>query len=254
MAAASRPLVLALDTASPVVSVALAGRPLAGAPARVLAERSVEIAHSSRRLLEMVDEVLEEAGCALEQVTGLVTLRGPGSFTGLRVGLATTLGLHQALGVPAAAPSTLEILAAAGADATEPGGRTVAVVDVLRGEWAAQPFTAGRPPVALAEPERLPAAELARFRPAVYVGFGVEALEELTRAPEQPPDLPHDEPDRGSRLLEPPALAPVAARLAVDHPPTWDAGLLVRPLYFRPPAVTLPKRRQRRKAPVRSRP
>lgn len=226
--------ILAVDSASPVVSVAVA---VDGA---VRAERVVEIGRSSERLLAMVDEVLSEAGLASpRELSGILALAGPGSFTGLRVGLATVLGLHQATGVPAAAVPTLPVLAAAVPAA--PGEELrVAAVDVLRGEWAAQNFAPpadGQPPQPLGDAGRRPAAELLAAlagRRATLVGFGVAALSEALAPPELPPGL---------RLVEPPPLAAPAARLAAAHPPAWAAGSLTRPLYFRPPAVTLPKRR-----------
>ena len=60
----------------------------------------------------MVQEVLTEAGVGVRDLGGIAVLRGPGSFTGLRIGLATVLGLHQALGVPATAIPSLPVLAA----------------------------------------------------------------------------------------------------------------------------------------------
>ena len=127
------PLLLALDTGSPQVSVAL------GRDGQVLAERSVEIDRSSGRLVEMIGEVLAEAGARPRDLGGVLALQGPGSFTGLRIGLATALGLHQALGVPATAIPTLRVLAA------REEGTIVAAVDALRGEWSAQAFRAGEP-------------------------------------------------------------------------------------------------------------
>ena len=121
------PLILALDAASPTVSVAVADRQ------RVLSERSVEIARSSKLLLELAQEALTEAGATVRDATGFVALAGPGSFTGLRVGLATVLGLHQALGTPAVALPTLDALAAATAlhEGEQAAGRpVVAAVDV----------------------------------------------------------------------------------------------------------------------------
>lgn len=222
--------ILAVDSASPVVSVAVA---VDGA---VRAERAVEIGRSSERLLAMIDEVLREAEVdGPRGLAGIVALAGPGSFTGLRVGLATVLGLHQATGVPATAVPTLPVLAAAVPAETGEELR-VAAVDVLRGEWAAQDFAppaADAPPRPLGEAERRPVdallASLAGRR-ATLVGFGVAAL----GSGELPPGL---------HLVEPPPLAATAARLAAAHPPVWDTGSLTRPLYFRPPAVTLPKKR-----------
>jgi tRNA threonylcarbamoyladenosine biosynthesis protein TsaB len=226
--------ILAVDSASPVVSVAVT---VDGA---LRAERAVEIGRSSERLLAMIDEALGEAGVdGPRGLAGIVALAGPGSFTGLRVGLATVLGLHQATGVPAAALPTLPVLAAAVPAAPDEELR-VAAVDVLRGEWAAQDFAPpddAAPPRPLGDAGRRPAADLLAAlagRRATLVGFGVAALTEALGSAELPPGL---------RLVEPPPLAAPAARLAAAHPPTWDAGTLTRPFYFRPPAVTLPKRR-----------
>ena len=217
------PLLLALDTGSPRVSVAV------GRDGQVLAERAVEIERSSGRLLEMIGEVLAEAGARPADLGGVVALRGPGSFTGLRIGLATALGLHQALGVPATALPTLRVLALAAEE--EDGGTIVAAVDALRGEWSAQAFPAG---VAGAEPlgemELVHGSALPTLAPGVtaVTGFGVSRLAEL-------PDWPG-----GVRLVEAGPLAAAALRLIPDE---WDSGLLIHPLYSRPPAVTSPKKR-----------
>lgn len=205
------PILLAVDAASPRVSVA-AGR--AGA---VLSERAVEIERSSGRLVDLIDEVLAEAGARPEDLGGVVALRGPGSFTGLRVGLATALGLHQALGVRATAISTLHVLS------TLTDGPVVAAVDALRGEWSVQAFNP------LSEMELLPGPEIPRLLPGdagTVVGFGVSRLADLPGWPE------------GVRLLEAVPLAGAAVRLAATLDLDWDPDLLVRPLYSRPPAIT----------------
>ena len=213
---------LALDTGSPLVSVALAhGGEMAAA-------RSVEQERSSTRLLEMIREVLEEAGIGVGDLGGIAVLRGPGSFTGLRIGLATVLGLHQALGVPATAIPSLPVLAAS-AEVAE--GTVIAVVDALRGDWSAQAFTAeGRP---LGEMALVAGSELPKIArgPAAVVGFGASRLAAL---PGWPAEL---------RLIEPGPLAPAAVRLAASPETVWDPGLLTSAIYSRPPAVTLPKPR-----------
>jgi tRNA threonylcarbamoyl adenosine modification protein YeaZ len=213
------PLLLALDTGSPQVSVAL------GQGSQVIAERSVEIDRSSGRLLEMIAEVLAEAGAKPADLGGVLALQGPGSFTGLRIGLATALGLHQALGVPATAIPTLRVLAVR---AAEPG-TVVAAVDALRGEWSAQAFRAGEP---LTGMELVHGSDLPSLVPGgllpqamAVTGFGVSRLE-----------LPE------IRLIEAGPLAATALWLA---PTEWDSNLLIHPLYSRPPAVTSPKRKPR---------
>lgn len=242
MSSDAAPPILALDSGSPTVSVAVAGG------GRTLAARQVEIGRSSQRLLPMIDEALDEAGVRPRELAGIVALAGPGSFTGLRVGLATAMGLHQALGVPATAVPTLGALAAAVSRTAVPLNgdgprRAVAVVDVLRGEWAAQEFRVrdDAPPEPLAAAERLPQEELvtrlaaADAEPAWLVGFGIGALETALAAAVTAGRV---------RPCEPPGLAQETARLATEHPPAWNPVSLTEPLYFRPPAVTLPKRRR----------
>ncbi len=212
---------LALDTGSPLVSVALAR------DGAVVASRSVEQERSSTRLLEMIREVLDEAGIGVGGLGAVAVLRGPGSFTGLRIGLATVLGLHQALGIPSTALPSLQVLAVAAGT----GGRVIAAVDALRGDWSAQGFEDGHP---LGEMELLPGSELPRLaggKGAVVTGFGVSRLREV---PGWPADL---------RLLEPGPLAPAAAVLAAAPGTVWDPALLTSAIYSRPPAVTLPKPR-----------
>ena len=214
--------ILALDTGSPVVSVALAR---GGA---VVAERSVAIERSSARLLAMVREVLEEEGIEMAGLGGIAVLRGPGSFTGVRIGLATVLGFHQALGIPVATPTSFQALAAAvtgGGNA----GVVLAAVDALRGDWSVQAFAPGPVPHPWAESELVAGADLPRLaggRPGIVTGFGVSRLGDL---PGWPPGL---------LLVEPGPLAPAAARLAAAPETVWDPALLTHPLYTRPPAIT----------------
>jgi len=254
--------VLALDAGSPTVSVALVRDGEGGGNGPSLAERSIEIGRSSRRLLGMIDEVLAEAGLRPGELGGLVALAGPGSFTGLRIGLATVLGLHQATGVPAVAVPTLEVLALAGSQTPSPDGdpprRVVAAVDVLRGEWAAQeyrPAEGGGPPVATGAAERVPAgalaARLAGDTPVRAIGFGIEGLAVAFHRGGASPGQDGDRSPPGLslppglELAEPPPLAAVAARRAVSGPwHPWDAGTLTAPIYFRPPAATLPRPRR----------
>jgi tRNA threonylcarbamoyladenosine biosynthesis protein TsaB len=110
-------LILAFDTATDVATSALVS------DGEVLGERS----STAVTLLEDVDALLRQAGAHTAQVEGLAVGVGPGSFTGIRIGLATARGLGLALGTPAAGVSTLEALAAGA-----PGA--VPVIDARRGE------------------------------------------------------------------------------------------------------------------------
>jgi len=248
-----------MDTASPTVSVAV------GRGGTCLAARSVELRRSSEALLRLVDEALEEAGLTLRDLDGIVALRGPGSFTGLRVGLATALGLHQALGTPATAVPTLEVLAvAARAVHPEIDGSVAAVVDALRGQWFTRFFTrADALPTTGSERAGdqaaiLDPAEVAARRPTLLVGHGAERLAadpawEAGLSTEtdssQPLVLDLATPDESGPSLAEAALLHHAGHGAsgrgdktggIGAP--WDAATLTHPLYLRAPAVTLPKR------------
>ena len=214
--------ILILDTGSPVTSVAVAR---GGA---VVAARSIDTERSSTRLLGMVREVLAEAGVEMAALGGVAVLRGPGSFTGVRIGLATVLGFHQALGVAVATPTTFQALAAAAPPSEIAAGIVLAAVDALRGEWSVQVFPGA------GEPELVAGADLPRLaagRPGIVIGFGVSRLAEL---PGWPADL---------RLVESGPLASAAARLVAAPETVWDPSLLTHPLYARPAAFTPARRR-----------
>ncbi len=250
MSAATGPI-LALDSGSPRVSVAV------GRDGEIVSTRAEAVERSSTALLRLIDEALAAAGLRPADLAGVAALAGPGSFTGLRIGLATAMGFAQGLGIAATAVPTLAVLAAeAGAqgaqapdqvpgsspDATAtpietpaaqvPGSspaaaRVVAAVDVLRGEWAIEVWEGG---IGRAM-EIVAAADLARFAPATISGWGVGRLAAL---PGWPADV---------RLREPGPLAPAALALLPSDLSAWDGSRLTAPIYGRPPAVTQPRQR-----------
>jgi tRNA threonylcarbamoyladenosine biosynthesis protein TsaB len=98
--------ILALDTASACGSVAV------GDGERLLAEILMGRQEThSRHLMQLVDRALHMAGLALHEIDGFGITVGPGSFTGLRIGLSTLKGLAAVTGKPLAAISSLEALA-----------------------------------------------------------------------------------------------------------------------------------------------
>ena len=108
----ARPLLLAVETSCGTPSVAL----LRGE--ELLAEEQAAAGRSgAESLLPCVDAVLRRAGVALEAVEAFAISIGPGSFTGLRIGVATLKGLAFGTELPIAPVPTLAVLARAAPDA-----------------------------------------------------------------------------------------------------------------------------------------
>jgi tRNA threonylcarbamoyladenosine biosynthesis protein TsaB len=155
------PLILAFDTATERATSALVD------DGEVLGERVSRAA----TLLADVDALLRQAGAHPRDLGGLALGTGPGSFTGIRIGLAAARGLALALGVPAAGVSTLDALAAGAPGATP-------VIDAKRREV----FVPG--------PQALAPADLDLAAGTVCVGDGAVRYRELLEqaGAEVPPD------------------------------------------------------------------
>ena len=108
--------ILGLDTSISVASVALTedGRIVAEdfSPRQGTAEGSAARSNHAEIILPLIDSVLQRAGIGLSDVTGIAVSIGPGSFTGVRIGLSTVKGLAYGTGVPAIGISTLQAIAA----------------------------------------------------------------------------------------------------------------------------------------------
>lgn len=123
-------LTLAIDTATPQVGLALAGREGIAGELRLNAGR-----RHGETLTPAIQSLLSFAGVGLEDVSRLAVDIGPGLFTGLRVGVATAKALGSALGLPVVPCTSLDVLAHSVAWLGRP---VAAVVDARRGEvfWA----------------------------------------------------------------------------------------------------------------------
>lgn len=124
---------LALVTCTPQLEVALSGEGISGTSVVRLAGASPR----SRLLLAAVDLLMEDAGVRPEDLELVVVTRGPGSFTGIRSGLATAQGLASSLGVPVTAYGSLLVQAAR---VTEQDGTVWAAQPGRRGELYVQEF------------------------------------------------------------------------------------------------------------------
>lgn len=119
------PLILAVDTSSARASFAVAR----GARIIASSESDVSIPHS-KIFFELLSSLLRTAGLSLAQVGAFAAATGPGSFTGLRVGLSAVKGLSHALGKPALGVNSID----AAALATKIIGRILVMIDAGREE------------------------------------------------------------------------------------------------------------------------
>ena len=117
--------ILAIDTATQVSSVAVLKE------GRLLAELTMQgkLTHSET-LLPHIEQVLKMAAVAKEELTGIAVSNGPGSFTGLRIGLAAAKAMSYVLGIPLVGVSTLQALAY---QLPAPGIRVMCLLDAQKG-------------------------------------------------------------------------------------------------------------------------
>jgi tRNA threonylcarbamoyladenosine biosynthesis protein TsaB len=213
-------IILALDTSLAACSAAV----MAGA--RVLASQSEPMVRGHQeRLAMLVAEVMEGSGVGFGKLDRIGVTTGPGSFTGLRVGMAFAKGLSLALGAPAVGVGTLEAMAASVRPRDALKEVIAAVVDARRDQVYLQVFREGR---AWDEPQALTAEDavvelglIAGDRHIQLAGSGAALLApRLARAHLSGIEAPD------------PA---VLARLAASREPAP-----LKPIYLRAPDARLP--------------
>ena len=184
-------MILAIDTATLDASVALVTR-----EGQLRASRQARVTTHSEALLGMIAAVLEEAGVRPDDLAAVACGAGPGSFTGLRIGLATAKGLCLAVGsasnpsgrrLPLLLVSSLQALARR-APASMQGALVVPCIDAFKSEvyvgfyrGGDEPAPAGTPVEAVLPPQQLIArlAALPAGSPLCIVGGGPVRYPEL---------------------------------------------------------------------------
>jgi len=126
--------ILAIETATPACAMAL--RTSDGAERELVVD---DERHHTEALTPGIERLLLEAGLAARDLERIVVDRGPGLFTGLRVGVATAIGLALGAGAQLVTVTSLELLAA-GAFSAGVRGTLVCAVDARRGELFVQSF------------------------------------------------------------------------------------------------------------------
>ncbi|WPZ35587.1 tRNA (adenosine(37)-N6)-threonylcarbamoyltransferase complex dimerization subunit type 1 TsaB [Thalassobaculum sp. OXR-137] len=214
---------LAIDCSAGACSVALAEEGEIRAAARLRLTRG-----HSEVILPMVERVLAEAGCTADSLDAVAATVGPGSFTGLRIGLAAARGLALAVGARTVPVTSLEALAHAAGPADTP---LLAALDSKRGDLFCQWFDgAGRP---VDVPSVRLAADAVALAPAPAFRSAGDAADAVTDAAAPAGKTVTVEAD-----CEVPDAVSVAAVAAVRLAAGGEGPL--RPLYLRAPAVNLP--------------
>jgi tRNA threonylcarbamoyladenosine biosynthesis protein TsaB len=183
--------VLGFDTAtrSTAVAVCMTGGMTEGSTFQVRDDPAAgEHPGHATRLLGMADELLAEAGIGWSALDRITVGLGPGTFTGLRVGIATARGLAQSLGVELVGVSSLRALAEPALRSEPEGARVLAVLDARRGEAfaAAYGVVAGGAVEELASPRALAPEDLG----ALVEQATAEVDERVTARPGGEGDVP----------------------------------------------------------------
>ena len=236
--------VLALDTTTREGSLALVEG------SRVIVERSGDPSRThAERLPRDIQLLLEKRGLASSDVDVFAVAAGPGSFTGLRIGIATIQGLSFVHGRRVAVVPALEAMAQIAGRAVSGGALVGAWMDAGRGEvYSALYRLSAHPPF---DSRRLietdapavggPATTLSRWRDLVgeaavaFVGSGAVTYADLISAR-----------DREARIFSPTALAGAVGLLAVSRAALGETvePASVRPLYVRRPDAELDRDRR----------
>ena len=211
-------MILVIDTSGPECAAGIfdAGKNL------LVASKSETLGKGhAERLIPMIEEVLKDAGLTLKDMTRIGVTTGPGSFTGIRVGVAAARGFALSLGIPAVGVTTLQVVAEQVLE-IDPPAPVVAAIDAGRDEIFAQAFLPGG--VLLTEPatydHEAVRAMIARFG-AIAVGSGLDAIEGRTHDPDA---YPLDRIGRiAARLPDDAKASPVYIRGAGAKPQTGFA-------------------------------
>ena len=225
-------MILALDTTTKGGSVAVVDDGLV----RVERAGNPEVTYGERLPAEL-ETVLDAAGVRIEAIDLFAVAAGPGSFTGLRVGIATIQGLAMARARRVVAVSALEALARA---VTNPDQTVATWMDAQRGEVFAALYAAdGRdiliPPVAATPPVVLDAwAESGVTERSIFIGDGALRHGEFLRKA------------LGARvqIVAPPPLAGLIGQIAAEDPARADLLHAIVPIYIRKSDAELARARR----------
>jgi tRNA threonylcarbamoyladenosine biosynthesis protein TsaB len=217
--------ILAVNTATPACGVAVVDEEALSAHT-VINGRDTH----ARQLLPLIDQTLTSCRLTVSDLDGFVAVRGPGSFTGLRIGISTVKGLAAACGRPLAGISSLEALAYPFSDCDFP---VCALIDARKNQVYACWYQSrdNRLEPLTSEEVLLPEEAAARFNgPCLFVGTGAEVYRtiiEKTAGGEARFALPFQND------IRPEAVAHLGMRRLRNNDTDSTDGFT--PVYIRPP-------------------
>lgn len=165
---------LTIDTTTKITAVALAE------DEKLVGEGFLHTTKThSERIIPMLDQLLTAAAWTLQELDIIGVVRGPGSFTGIRIGIATAQGLAQVLNIPLISVVSLDALAWAGKGRTED---IVPILDARKNEWYTGRYywkRGAEKPECLTSPQAIPTNQWLEYlrdlnRPICFVGDAVE--------------------------------------------------------------------------------
>lgn len=229
----TRGLILALDTAMGGCAVGIYD-PHAQKTLSSLQEPM--ITGQAERLVSMIEQVLQTAAVTYKDLASVAVTRGPGAFTGLRIGLATAKGLSLALDIPAVGVETFEALMETHKTAGAGQGPVAILIETKRTDYYARFYDAAGNPVTqgacLSLTEIL--KEIEKIETPELVGDAAQRFMMEAKEYGKTQDWNFTE----IHMCAPEAVALCALRKISENPK--ESAIDAQPLYLRAPDVTMP--------------
>jgi tRNA threonylcarbamoyladenosine biosynthesis protein TsaB len=196
--------------------------------------RTTRVTHSSR-VLKMIEDMLKNrVGTTLDDIDGFVVARGPGSFTGLRIGISVIKGLSYAMNKPAAGVSSLDGIAFRFSCASIP---VCAMMDAKRGEvycsiyYFSEGLLIAKTPEVVVGPGE--AVAMTQGKPALFVGSGSKAYKDMIQQEANHPVFTQSFFDHTSA-------AALVQSMRLRDRYFFESGRDLLPKYIRKPDAELP--------------
>ena len=167
--------ILNIETSTTNCSVALSN---SGVVVGLKEDNNSEYSHAER-LHVYIDEVLKTAKVTIDQLEAIAISKGPGSYTGLRIGVSAAKGLCYALSIPLISVPTLEALAH---QVQAPKGAIIAMLDARRMEVYSAIYDAQHDEIRSTEAEVLTSEsydDLLELSPVYFIGNGVAKTKDI---------------------------------------------------------------------------